>query len=106
MLGHVTAGNINATDTVGDCEAFVDGHGVRDSIACVEDNAGGTARGVERENGLNGGVECRDVERFEEDLGCRVAVGAGVEGGFCQQNRMLCAGSANCALYCVVTSLH
>jgi len=39
---------------------------------------------------LDGGVEGGDVEGFEEDLGGGFAVGAGVEGGFGEEDWVLC----------------
>lgn len=53
-----------------------------DTVAGVEDDAGGTAGGVEGENSLDTGVEGGDVEGFEEDLGGCVTVCAGIEGRF------------------------
>jgi hypothetical protein len=55
---------------------------VGDAVAGVEDDARRPAGGVEREDGLDGGVEGGYVEGLEEDLGGRVAVRAGVERGF------------------------
>lgn len=53
------------------------------SVARVKHYSCGAAGGVEREDGLDGGVEGGDVEGFEEDLGGGFAVLTRVEGGFC-----------------------
>ena len=69
VLCHVPAGDVDAPDGGGQREAFVDGHGVGDAVAGVEDEAGCAAGGVEGEDGLDGEVQGGDVEGFEEDLG-------------------------------------
>lgn len=91
VLGDVAAGDIDAAHGGGDGEPFVDGHGVGDAVAGVEDATGGTAAGVQGQHGLDGGIEGGDVEGLEEDLGGGVAVGAGVEGGFGEQDGMFFA---------------
>jgi len=47
---------------------LVDGHGVRDAVAGVEDNAGCAPGRVQRHDGLHSHVERWDVERLKEDL--------------------------------------
>ena len=89
VLGHVAPGHVDAPDAVGHREALVDGHGVRHAVARVEDHACCAARRVEREDGLDGGVEGGDVEGFEEDLRGGVTVGARVEGGFGEEDGVL-----------------
>lgn len=90
ILRHVSARDVDAAYGAGHGEAFVDGDGVGDAVAGVEDYACGAAGGVEGEDGLDGGVEGRDVEGLEEDLGGCFAVGAGVEGGFGEEDWVLC----------------
>jgi len=82
MFRHIPPRNIDSPDGGGHGEAFVDGYGMGDTVAGVEDDAGGTAGGVEGENSLDTGIEGRDVEGFEEDLGGCVTVCAGIEGRF------------------------
>jgi hypothetical protein len=41
---------------------------VRDAISAVEDNTGGTTRGVQGQHGLDGHVHGGRVEGFEHDL--------------------------------------
>lgn len=89
MVGDVAAGEVDAADGAGDGEALVHGHGVGDAVARVEDRAGGAARGVQREDGLDGQVQRRDVEGLEEDLRRREAVLLGVEGGLGQEDGVL-----------------
>lgn len=82
ILSDITARDVNALNAVGHGEALVDGDGVRDAVAGVEDDAGRAAAGVEGEHGLDGGVDGGDVKGLEEDLGGCVAVLAGVERWF------------------------
>lgn len=82
IFRHIPSRDVDAADAGGHGETFVDGHGVGDAVAGVEDYAGGAAGGVEGEHGLDGGVEGGDVEGFEEDLGRGFAVLTRVEGGF------------------------
>ena len=47
---------------------LVDGDSVGDTISGVEDDSGGTAGGVEGEDGLDGDVHGGGVEGLEHDL--------------------------------------
>jgi len=47
---------------------------VRDAVTGVEYYSCGAAGGIEGEYGLDGGVEGRDIESFEENLGSCVAI--------------------------------
>ena len=53
---------------------------MRDTVASIEHYACCAAGGVEGEDGLDGGVEGGDVERFEKNLGGCVTVRSGVKG--------------------------
>ena len=83
MLCNISSGDIYSPYTARHRETFVNGDGVRDSVASIEHYACCAARGVEGEDGLDGGVEGGDVEGFEENLGGCVTVCSGVEGRFC-----------------------
>ena len=86
VLGEVATGEIDAADGVGHGEAFVDGDGVGDTIARVEDDTGGAAGGVEREDGLDADVHSGDVEGLEHDLRHLLAVDLGVHGSFGEED--------------------
>jgi len=62
---------------------------VGDTIARVEHNTSGTARGVQREHSLDCNIHGRGVEGLEHDLFHLLTVCLGVEGCLCQQNRVL-----------------
>merc|ERR550519_2325916 len=56
VICEVSAGEIETEDGVGEGVTFVDGNGVGDAVAGVENDAGGTSGGVEGEDGLDGDV--------------------------------------------------
>ena len=89
VVGEVAAGQVEAEDGVRERVALVDGDGVRDAVAGVHHDAGGAARGVEGEHGLDGDVHGRDVEGLEHDLGHLLAVGLRVERGLGEQDGVL-----------------
>ena len=82
ILGHVSSRHVDAPDAVGHGEALVDRHGVRYAVAGIQNYACCSPGGVQRQDGLDGGVERGHVEGLEEDLGGCVAVCARVEGWF------------------------
>ena len=71
---------------------LVDGHSVRDTVARVEHDASGAARGVEGQHGLDGHVHGWGVEGLKHDLGHLLTVGLGVEGSLSQQHWVLLRG--------------
>lgn len=74
----VPSSHVDSADAAWHREAFVDWYCMRNSIACIEDNPCCAARSIERENGLDGVVECWYIEGLEENLGCRLSVRSGV----------------------------
>jgi len=79
VIGEITAGQVKTQDGVGEGVTLIDGDGVGDTITNVEDETGGTARGVEGKDGLDTDVHGGAVERLEGDLGHLFSVGLGVE---------------------------
>jgi len=79
VVGEITAGQVKTQDGVGEGVTLIDGDGVGDTITNVEDETGGTARGVEGKDGLDTDVHGGAVERLEGDLGHLFSVGLGVE---------------------------
>ena len=72
---------------------LVDGDGVGDTVARVEDDTGGTSGSVQREDGLDGDVEGGRVEGLEHDLGHLLAVDLGVERRLGEEDRVLFRGN-------------
>jgi len=93
IVSQVSAGQIQSEDGVGKGITFIDGDGVRDTIAGIEDDTGGTARGVQGKYGLNGDIHGGGVEGFEHDLGHLLSVSFGIEGSFGQENGVLFGGN-------------
>merc|ERR1712136_630942 len=69
VVGQLTASQVQTEDGMGEGITFIDGDGVGNTIAGVHDNTGGTARGVQREDSLDGNVHGGHVEGLEHDLG-------------------------------------
>eukprot|EP00053_Salpingoeca_punica_P013702 m.123980 g.123980 ORF g.123980 m.123980 type:complete len:429 (+) comp16274_c1_seq2:170-1456(+) len=105
VVSQIAASQIQTEDGVRQGVALVDGDGVRDTIARVEDNAGGAARGVQGEHGLDGDVHGRGVEGLEHDLGHLLTVGLGVEGGLGEEDGVLLRGNAELVVEGVVPDL-
>lgn len=59
------------------------------AVTRVQDDAGGAARGVEAEDGLDGEVAGGDVVGLKEELRRLVLVPLGIQGRLCQQDRVL-----------------
>merc|ERR1712193_389703 len=89
VVGQLTASQVQTEDGVGESITFIDGDGVGDTIAGVHDDTGGTARGVQREDSLDGNVHGGHVEGLEHDLGHLFTVSFWVEGSFSQEYGLL-----------------
>jgi hypothetical protein len=105
VISQITTGKIDTEDGVGKSITLVDGDSVGDTITRVEHNAGGTARGVQGEHGLDGDVHGGGVEGLKHDLGHLLAVGLGVEGGLGEENGVLLGGNAELVVEGVVPDL-
>ncbi|KFQ24638.1 hypothetical protein N332_01932, partial [Mesitornis unicolor] len=85
--------------------AFIDGHGVGDTIPGVHDNASGAARGIEGQHSLDGYIHGRGVEGLKHDLGHLLPVGLGVQRGLSEQDRVLLWGNTQLVVEGVVPDL-
>mmetsp|Transcript_12695 Transcript_12695/g.26944 ORF Transcript_12695/g.26944 Transcript_12695/m.26944 type:complete len:392 (-) Transcript_12695:14-1189(-) len=104
-VGQVAAGEVEAQDGVRQRVALVDGDGVRDAVAGVHHDAGGAARGVEREDRLDGDVHCGHVEGLEHDLRHLLAVGLRVERRLGEEDGVLLRGDTKLVVEGVVPDL-
>ena len=68
VVGEIASGQVETEDGVGKGVALVDGDGVRDAVAGIEDDTGRTTGSVERKHGLDGDVHRGRIERLEHDL--------------------------------------
>merc|ERR1711910_94829 len=105
VVGQLTASQVKTQDGVGESITFIDGDGVGDTIAGVHDDTGGTARGVQGEDSLDGDVHGGHVGGLEHDLGHLLPVGLGVEGGLGQEDGLLLGGNAELVVEGVVPDL-
>merc|ERR1711910_73519 len=94
VVGQLTASQVKTEDGVGESITFIDGDGVGDTITGVHDDTGGTARGVQGEDSLDGDAHGGHVEGLEHDLGHLFLVGLGVEGSLSQEDGLLLWGNA------------
>merc|ERR1712039_292062 len=105
VVSEVTASKVKSEDGVGKGVTFIDGDCVGDTVAGIEDDASGTAGGVQGEHGLDGDVHGRGVEGLEHDLGHLLSVGLGVEGSFSEENWMLLRSHTELVVESVVPDL-
>ena len=85
--------------------SLVDGNSVGDTITRVENDAGGTSRGVEGEHSLDGDVHGWGVEGLKHDLCHLLTVCLGVEGSLCQQHGVLLWGNTELVVEGVMPDL-
>merc|ERR1712025_1542778 len=69
VVGELAASQVQTEDGMGKSITLIDGDGVGDTIARVHDNTGGTARGIEGQDSLDGNIHGGHVEGLEHDLG-------------------------------------
>ena len=86
-------------------DTFIDWYSVGDTIARVHDNTGGTARGVQGENSLDGNIHGGHVEGLKHDLGHLLSVGLGVEGSLSEQDGLLLGGNTELVVEGVMPDL-
>ena len=105
VVGQVTAGKIKTHDGVGERISLIDRNSVGNTVARVKNRASGTARGIERENGLDVNIHGRHVEGLEHDLGHALSVGLWVERGLSEENWVLLRCNAELIVEGVVPDL-
>jgi len=94
VVREVATGQVETQDGVGQGVTLVDRDGVRDAVAGVEHDTGGTTGSVEGQDGLDGHVHGGRVEGFEHDLRHLLPVGLGVERRLREQDGVLFGGHA------------
>jgi len=94
VVSQIATGKIETQDGVGQSVTFIDGYGMRDTIAGVKNDTSGTTGRVEREDGLNGDVHGGRVEGLEHDLGHLFTIGLRVERRLGEEDRVLFRGNA------------
>merc|ERR1711974_19117 len=92
VVGELTASQVQTKDGMGKNITLVDGDVVGDTIARVHDHTGGTTRGIEGKDGLDGDVHGRHVEGLEHGLSHLLTVSLGVEGSISKEDGLLLGG--------------
>merc|ERR1711972_1137795 len=105
VVGQLTASQVRTDDGVWESITLIDGDSVGDTITGVHDNTGGTSRGVEGEDSLDGNIHGRHVEGLEHDLGHLLTVSLGVEGSLSKEDGLLLWGNTEFIVEGVVPDL-
>jgi len=105
VVGQVASGQVETQDGVGKGVTLVDGDGVGDTISDIEDETGGTTRGVQGEDGLDAHVGGGSVEGLEDDLDELLTVGLRVEGSLRVEMRRLIGRDSQLVVEGVVPDL-
>merc|ERR1712223_1479464 len=93
VVCELTSSKIKTDNSMGKGITFIDGDTVGYTISRVHDNTGGTARGIEGENSLDGDVHGGHVEGLEHDLGHLLTVSLGVEGSLSEEDGLFLRGN-------------
>merc|ERR1719486_1592982 len=93
VIGELTASQVQTKDGVGKSITFIDGDVVGDTIARVHDHTGGTTRGIEGKDSLDGNIHGGHVEGLEHDLSHLFTVSLGVEGSLSKEDGLLLGGN-------------
>merc|ERR1712156_1323922 len=105
VVGQLTASQVQTEDGMGEGITFIDGDGVGDTITGVHDDTGGTARGVQREDSLDGNIHGGHVEGLEHDMGHLLSVSLGVKGSLSQEDGLLLRGNTELVVEGVMPDL-
>jgi len=105
VVGEISTGKIESHDGVWESVTLVHWDVVGNSITGVEDDTGGSARGVEGEDGLDGDVHGWEVEGLEHDLGHLLSVSLWVEWGLGEEGWALLWGDSELVVVGVVPDL-
>merc|ERR1711887_252621 len=93
VVGELMASQVQTKDGMGKSITLVDGDVVGDTIARVHDHTGGTTRGIEGEDGLDGNIHGGHVEGLEHDLSHLLTVSLGVEGSLSEEDGLFLWGN-------------
>jgi hypothetical protein len=105
VVGELTASQVQTEDGMGKSITFIDGDSVGDTISGIHDNTGGSARGIEGEDSLDGNIHGGHVEGLEHDLSHLLPVGLGVEGSLSQEDGLLLRGNTELVVEGVMPDL-
>merc|ERR1712215_271214 len=84
---------------------FIDRDSMGNTITRVHDNTGGTSRGIEGEDSLDGDIHGGHVEGLKHDLSHLLTVSFGVEGSLSKKDRLFLRGNTEFIVEGVVPDL-
>merc|ERR1712077_110648 len=84
---------------------FIDGDGVGDTITRVHDDTGGTTRGIEGQDSLDGNIHGGHVEGLKHDLSHLLTVGLRVQGSFSKEDGLFLRSNTELIVEGVVPDL-
>merc|ERR1712186_252578 len=93
VVGELTASQVQTEDGVGESITLIDGDVVGDTITRVHDHTGGTTRGIEGKDSLDGNIHSGHVEGLEHDLSHLLTVSLGVEGSLSEEDGLFLGGN-------------
>merc|ERR1719458_1809872 len=105
VVGELTASQVQTEDGMGESITLIDGDVVGDTISGVHDHTGGTTRGVEGKDSLDGNIHGGHVEGLEHDLSHLLTVSLGVEGSLSKEDGLLLGGNTELVVEGVVPDL-
>jgi hypothetical protein len=105
VVSKITTSKIETEDSVWKSITFVDWDGVGNTITGVEDDTGGTARGVEGKDSLDSDVHGWGVESLKHDLSHFLTVSLWVEWGLSEENRVFLRSNTKLIVEGVVPDL-
>merc|ERR1711931_392956 len=105
VVGEPTSSKIKTNNSMGESITFIDWDTMRDTISRVHDNTGGTARGIEGEDSLDGHVHGGHVKGLEHDLGHLLTVSLRIERSLSKEDRLFLRGNTELIVEGVVPDL-
>merc|ERR1719431_1185200 len=105
VVSQLTASKVKTDNSMGKSITFIDWDSMGDTISRVHDNTSGTARGIEREDSLDGDIHGGHVEGFKHDLGHLLTISLWVEGSLSQEDGLFLRCNAELIVESVVPDL-
>merc|ERR1719508_12451 len=105
VVGQFTSSKVKTDNGMGKSITFIDGDTMGNTISRVHDDTSGTARGIQREDSLDGDIHGGHVEGLKHDLCHLLTVCLGVEWSLSQENGLFFRGNTELIVEGVVPDL-
>merc|ERR1711892_924893 len=105
VVGEFTSSKIKTNNSMRKCITLINWDSMGDTISRIHDNTGGTARGIEGEDSLDGNIHSRHVEGFKHDLCHLLTVSLGVKRSLSQEDGLLLRSNTELIIEGVVPDL-